>query len=752
MRPIAVFAVALSAPLIVVTAAPAPSAQAPPARAATPPPPSQPTIGVTAAEVAVDFVVRDAKGRIVRDLKPTEVEVYEDGVRQGVALFKLMSATPEPVAQPDRGAATAAPERSEPTPPTGGAAAGSRLPPAAPGVEREALVALVFDRLSPSARPLAHDAAVAWLKLPAVPGRLVGVYRIDTGLDEVQPFTDDRDLVMGALERVARSLPTTFRAAEDRERLRTLRQQRALLDGSVVSATTPVSAPESAGELVVPGTRPAPAGLLGYAMREEERRALEVEIAMLGALEELESQQQGLATTGGLLALVNGLSTFPGRKAVVFFSEGLVLPERVVATLGSVISAANRGGVSFYAADAAGLRVRSSAEETRRELAVIADASSSWTGPISRRLEHNEDVLRLDPASGLDTLSRDTGGFLIRDTNDIAAALRRVEEELGAYYLLSYAPRNEVWDGRFRRIELRVRRPGVTVQSRRGYYAVRTPTPTPVLEHEAAALASLEESPNAADLPVHARALHFPAPDGDAVVAITAEMAAGAAGRRAGKSGDLAQDFTVLALVRDASGRVVHKSSRRYDLAWPKSKIEELRRWKAPFEREALLGPGRYTVEVVAYDALRRASGVTRSQLVVPRRPPGTLRLGSLVVVGRSEPNAAGDPGPLRYEGRQLYPDFGEAVRVSSGKPLSFLVTLAPGARPPGEARVELLLEDEAVRSAEVPLPPPDEDGTVRVVGRLPIEGLPGGAYTLRVVVTDGQTLETGTAPVTLSP
>ena len=67
----------------------------------------------------------------------------------------------------------------------------------------------------------------------------------------------------------------------------------------------------------------------------------------------------------------------------------------------------------------------------------------------------------------------------------------------------------------------------------------------------------------------------------------------------------------MLALVRDAIRRVVHKSSRHYELTWPKSKAEEVRRGKVLFEREALLGPGRYTVEVVAYDALRRAAGVT---------------------------------------------------------------------------------------------------------------------------------------------
>ncbi len=63
------------------------------------------------------------------------------------------------------------------------------------------------------------------------------------------------------------------------------------------------------------------------------------------------------------------------------------------------------------------------------------------SAPMTTALERNEDVLRYDPASGLGSLARETGGFLIRDTNDISAGLRRVEEELGAYYLLSYAPK-----------------------------------------------------------------------------------------------------------------------------------------------------------------------------------------------------------------------------------------------------------------------------------------------------------------------
>ena len=382
------------------------------------------------------------------------------------------------------------------------------------------MLALVFDRLSPVARRTACDAALEWVKRPAVRGRAVGVFRIDQGLEQLLTFTDDRGPVLQALDDVLNTVPTAYGSREDRERMRTLRQQIALIEGRVVSAAGPLSAADSSVPMVAPDSwrRSGPA-------KEVARRQLSSELAMLQALESLERDQQGLATTNGLLALVNGLKTLPGRKAVVFFSEGLVLPERVMGTLSAVISEANRGGVSFYAADAAGLRTKSGADEMRRELTATSDAlqaateSDSTLGTrtgMTRLLERNEDALRFDPASGLGALARETGGFLIRDTNDISGGLGRVEEELGAYYLLSYSPKNETWDGRYRRIDVRPRRSGVTVQARRGYYAVRTPTPTPVLEHEAPALARLETTPGARDLPVRARALHFPAEDGTA--------------------------------------------------------------------------------------------------------------------------------------------------------------------------------------------------------------------------------------------
>jgi hypothetical protein len=59
------------------------------AQEATPPAPES-TIRVTTTEVALDLAVRDKKGRQVKNLKPADVEIYEDGVRQQVLSFRLV--------------------------------------------------------------------------------------------------------------------------------------------------------------------------------------------------------------------------------------------------------------------------------------------------------------------------------------------------------------------------------------------------------------------------------------------------------------------------------------------------------------------------------------------------------------------------------------------------------------------------------------------------------------------------------------
>ncbi len=742
----ALVTVASAGLLPATTGSPAlPSPQAPAAAPAV-----AQTAGVTASRVAVDLVVRDKKGRLVRDLRANDIEVFEDGAPQEVLSVRLVDTIGGARAVPAEG--SSAPATTTVTPPP---------------EDHPLYLAFLFDRLSPQARRTAHDAAIEWLQREAPPTRQVGVFRIDMRLETLASFTTDPAAAREAVDLVLQSTPTQFHSASDRERLRALRQSLLAVSdpdrpsvqagGSPAAVPGPLGAESSGLEVArsmdaLRGARPE-----GLGPHSSAWGLLRVEMGMLEATEALERDQQGLATLNAILALVNGLKTAPGRKAIVFFSEGLVLPPRVVETLRTVVAEANRGGVTFYAADAAGLRTVSSASETRRDLASIAQVlenpESARPGELMRAIERNEDILRSDPTSGLSTLARETGGFLVTDTNSIARSLQVAEEDLASYYLLEYAPANELWDGRFRRIQVKVRRPGVHVQARQGYFAVRTAMPTPLLDYESPVLAALEMAPRANDLAFRSAVVQVPDQADESAVPVLVEVAGDVPTLDLdAKEKRYRQDFTVLVLVRDEGGRVVRKLSRRFAAAGPLEKAEEARRGRILVLRETWLPPGRYTVETAVQDAASGRLGVQRTPLEVPAAA-AQFRVGSLVVVGHAAPRGEGPPESpaLVAQGMQLYPSAAAAVSASAGQPLPFFLVASPA---PGRnalrAAIELRQGETAVFSA-----PADfltAVGRSTLLGGVPLEGIPPGAYELRVTVADGVDQAVRWAKVTIAP
>ncbi len=81
------------------------------------------------------------------------------------------------------------------------------------------------------------------------------------------------------------------------------------------------------------------------------------------------------------------------------------------------------------------------------------------------------------PEDELGTLADATGGFTVKDTNAPEAAAPQMFRENSSYYMLGFQPRDLVRNGRFRSIEVRVNRPGVTVRTRDGYFAPRDERP-----------------------------------------------------------------------------------------------------------------------------------------------------------------------------------------------------------------------------------------------------------------------------------
>jgi VWFA-related protein len=676
-----------------------------------------PAFGADTARVAVDLVVRGKDGGILRGLRTDEVEVYEDGVRQDLESLEFVERTRDLEASASSSQAV--------TPPP--------------------ILAVVLDTLSPEGRRAAHDAVLLHLREPLRSPPLVGIFSVDRGLRQLQAFTDNPETLGRALGRLLSRGSSSYSGLREREDIR--HAHAGLSDGSPQASVAPA---ELSGE---PECRLGGDDLV--------RRLKVLSSRMKESFDTLERDQRGAATANALLALVDGLAPHPGRKAVLLFSEGLAIPSGVEASFRSVMAAANRGNVSVYAVDAAGLRARSAADETRRSietlrtrLELVQAAPPGTRGPGAAEmgesglslLEQNEDTLRLAPESGLGQLARETGGFLLHGTNDLAAGLEQIDEDLGQYYLVSYTPKKAEYDGRFRTIEVKVRRPHGRLQARRGYLAVPAALPSPVLDHEARALARLDGGVLPSAVPVRLRALQFPKDPEASLVPIVVEVSAGGFAAALDPEARVRRrDFTVLALVRNQEGRVVAKSSQRYALAAARRRgpAEE----SVLFYREARLAPGRYTVEVVAQDAASEQAGGARAALEVRLPPAGHLRASSLVLVGRAERLQEGDeaaPAPLRYQDVLLYPHLGGALRPEVEKSVVLFLTAWPSAERPGiDARVEVLHEGKTLLEVPAGRHEAGPDGRVQLASSLPLGGFGPGAYELRVILSDGRDAET---------
>jgi len=153
--------------------------------------------------------------------------------------------------------------------------------------------------------------------------------------------------------------------------------------------------------------------------------------------------------------LSKGLARVPGSKTVVFLSEGFVLQDQA-AQLRQAVGQAARAGAHFYAIDARGLNRVVTAPFDQK----LVD--NPMGGPPSFDAQ----------ADGPNSLAVDTGGFVIRNENNFGRALADIQADAANYYVISYVPTNAAFDGKYRAIDVKVTRPGVSVRARRGYLAL----------------------------------------------------------------------------------------------------------------------------------------------------------------------------------------------------------------------------------------------------------------------------------------
>jgi VWFA-related protein len=681
------------------------------------------------SEVLLDAVVKDKKGRPVKDLTASDFEVFEDGVRQQIRSFRLVTL----------GSQTA-PGTNTPVTGDGGANASAQTSsigtsPLTPE-NRLSAVALVLDRLSPAARARAQTAALDYLNQELAKDEFVGVFAINLSLQVLQPYTNNTQLVRRAVDSAASKSSSTF--ASTTEKVRDLVEQQNSAQAAGEAAAVAAAANEGIGA--------GASAMVDAALLEMAARSLET-------FERLDRDQQGFATSNGLIAIVNSMKRMSGRKAIIFFSEGIAIPPAVQQQFRSVIANANRANVSIYSVDAAGLRIDSPVAETRREMLArgqrrlnqTASGRDDLSGPMTRGLERNEDLLTLNPESGLGQLADQTGGILISETNSIGPKLRQVDEDLHSYYVLSYVPQNTNYDGRFRQINVKLNHPGLSLQTRKGYYALKTGDETsPVLSYEAPALAILGNGNHKNSFAIHVGGFNFPAANESSSTSVLVEVPPGVLTYATDvEKKTYHTDFSIVVVIKDESQRVVRKLSSHYVLTGPLEKLDAAKKAEVLFYRTTDLPTGHFSVVAAAYDALTGQSGVRSETFEVQTADEKKLRLSSLAILKRVEKLPETEQkgnNPFRFGAVLVYPNLDEPLRKSSDKEVAFFLTayVTQLSNSAPKLTIELLQRGRSLGHAALDLPAPDAAGRIQYASALPVDKLQSGDYELKITISDG--------------
>lgn len=278
--------------------------------------------------------------------------------------------------------------------------------------------------------------------------------------------------------------------------------------------------------------------------------------------------------------------------------------------LRAAMTSAMRGGVAFYAFDPAG-----------------AD-------PLA--IGGNE----LERMSGLRKLSAATGGFAIVNSNRFSEAFTRMVAENSNYYVLGYTSNNEKRDGRYRQLQVRVKRPGLSVRFRDGYIGPSKAS-DPVEPKNRAGVTlppgvseSIRNPIANRSVPMRVFAAAYRGTSKDANIVIAAEIDANRLGLvEEGTSTEGAVDVAAIAV--SAAGKVTRGQHEQFTLKLKPDTWADVKRSGIRVVTGTTLPPGRYQLRVAGGNVKRPDAGSVMYDLEVPDFSKPPLALSALTVTSK---------------------------------------------------------------------------------------------------------------------
>jgi VWFA-related protein len=534
--------------------------------------------------VIVNLSAKDKSGKPIMTLKKEDVEVFEDGVRQDIKIFELQKLEGEALpAISDTPATSRTIEEKIKVAP-----GKAYVEPAKNSVikyQDRRLLCLLFDMTSmqPPEQLRAQEAAIKFLETQMTSNDLVEIMTFNSNIKVVEEFTADRERLITSLKKLVVGQGSDFADL----------------------ATTTADENDDSGSFTADDTE--------FNIFNTDRK--------LSAIEDASKK----------------LGAFPEKKALIYFSSGVgKTGVENQSQIKATTNAAVRANVAIYSIDARGLVANPPGGDA-------SQASSRGSGAITGTKQASIKASFQNSQETLTTISEDTGGKAMLDTNDLTMGIKLAQDDINSYYIIGYSPKNNADDGKMRRIDVRLANKTMyaKLDFRKAYYANKTFAKFNSSDKERQLEEALTLGDPVSELPLALEVDYFRVAKDRYSVPISVKIPGSVLGLQK-KGAKQTIDLDFVTQIRDASNKLVTGTKDGITVKLGEGDAAAIANRHLQYDTVLTLAPGNYTLHFLARENTTGKMGTFETKFTVPDlSSEKTLRISSVIWSNQREPIAA---------------------------------------------------------------------------------------------------------------
>jgi VWFA-related protein len=368
-----------------------------------------------------------------------------------------------------------------------------------------------------------------------------------------------------------------------------------------------------------------------------------------------ESEYNDLNTDRELFALraiAKALEKISEKKSLLYFSGGISRDGiENQASLRAAINASVRANLAVYSVDTRGLQA----------IGPLGDAS---TGSLRGQGAYNGGALQNNMNANfatqevMATLSSDTGGKAFFDSNDFAPAFAQVQRDTSAYYAIGFHSTNPARDGKYRKLTIKINRPGIKLEYRPGYYAPADFKHSGKEDRERDLEQQLSSDLPATDMAVYLDAMYFRLDENRFYVPVSLIVPGSQIPFVKGGDKDKAT-LDIVGTVIDEVKRPIGRARETVKLNLDSA--QQARQKNIQYTTSFNLPPGKYHLKFVVRENQTGRMGSFEADITLPEMKKAPLKMSSIVLASARQPSK--QQSPLVRNGEQYVPNISHVFR-----------------------------------------------------------------------------------------